>query len=80
MWPSGAATTTLTLASSNASSASGNSSCWRSAASSDGMPGIVNSSDIGLENAAATLPSTTAKISQPAMKSGHRRKAVVPRR
>ena len=79
-WPSGAATTTVALAWSNASPDSGKSSCWSSCACSEGMPGIENESTIGLEMVVATPPMPTRAISQAAMKYGQRRYAVRPSR
>ena len=71
--PSGAATTTVTVAWSKASWDSGKSSAWRSAAFSDGMPGMENASVIGLDIVAATAPTASMATSQPARKKGHRR-------
>ena len=72
-WPSGAATTTFTVAWSKASTAPGKSSACRSAAFSDGMPGIENASVIGLDSVAATVPTVSIAISQAARKRGQRR-------
>ena len=55
LWPFGAATTTFTEAWSKASADPGNSSDWRSAAFSEGMPGIEKASLIGLDRVAATV-------------------------
>ena len=68
--PSGAATTTLTVAWSKASTAPGKSSACRSAAFSDGMPGIENASVIGLDRVPATVPTAIIAISQAARKRG----------
>ena len=58
---------------SKASAEPGNSSACRSAAFSDGMPGMENASVIGLDMVAATVPTASIATSQPAMKNGHRR-------
>ena len=71
--PSGAATTTLTVAWSKASCAPGKSSDWRSAASSEGMPGIEKLSVVGLAKVAAKPPTAIISTNQPAMKIGQRR-------
>ena len=71
--PSGACTTTLTLAWSKALVAPGKSSAWRSAACSEGMPGMVKLSDIGLEKAAARPMITASTTTHAAMKNGQRR-------
>ena len=71
--PFGAWTTTVTEAWSRASAEPGNSSDWRSAAFSDGMPGMVNASLMGLEKPAAMVMTAMSSTSQPAMKNGQRR-------
>jgi hypothetical protein len=78
--PSGAATTTVTPAWSKASTEPGKSSACRSAAFSDGMPGMEKASVIGLDMVAAIAPTPTMATSQAARKSGQRRKAVLPSR
>ena len=71
--PFGAATTTLTEAWSKASVAFGKSSACRSAARSEGMPGIEKESLIGFDMVAATVPTPAIAISQAARNSGQRR-------
>ena len=71
--PSGAATTTWTVARSKASTAPGKSSDCRSAARSEGMPGIEKESDIGLAKPAARAPTPIRATSQAATNTGQRR-------
>ena len=80
VWPCGAATTTLTVAWSKASCACGNSSCCRSAASSEGMPGMEKVSVVGLASVAAAVPTTITATSQRAITIGQRRNEARPRR
>ena len=71
--PFGAATTTFTEAWSKASAEPGNSSDWRAAARSDGMPGIENASLIGLDSVPATVATPIMATSHAAMNIGQRR-------
>ena len=71
VWPAGAFRTIWPLTCLSAALASGKSSFCISAALSDGMPGMVNSLDIGLLLAAAKPPTARIAMSQPTRKNGH---------